>query len=29
MQQLNAQWDSEVLKARIALTHNYDPWSRR
>ena len=25
MQQLNAQWDSEVLKARIALTHNYDP----
>ncbi|ROM55436.1 histidine kinase [Pseudomonas canadensis] len=25
LQQLNAQWDSEVLKARIALTHNYDP----
>ena len=25
MQQFNAQWDSEVLKARIALTHNYDP----
>ncbi|KMT57563.1 DAHL domain-containing protein [Pseudomonas fildesensis] len=25
MQQLNAQWDSEVLKARIALTQNYDP----
>ncbi|MDY7551438.1 GHKL domain-containing protein [Pseudomonas veronii] len=25
MQQLNAQWDSEVLKARIALSHNYDP----
>ncbi|WP_339532059.1 DAHL domain-containing protein [Pseudomonas mucidolens] len=25
IQQLNAQWDSEVLKARIALTHNYDP----
>ncbi|WP_300630567.1 DAHL domain-containing protein [Pseudomonas sp.] len=23
--QLNAQWDSEVLKARIAITHNYDP----
>ena len=25
LQQLNAQWDSEVLKARIAITHNYDP----
>ncbi len=25
IKQLNAQWDSEVLKARIALTHNYDP----
>ncbi|MBD8192220.1 GHKL domain-containing protein [Pseudomonas fluorescens] len=25
LKQLNAQWDSEVLKARIALTHNYDP----
>ncbi|MCF5667861.1 DAHL domain-containing protein [Pseudomonas marginalis] len=25
LQQLNAQWDSEVLKARIAVTHNYDP----
>ncbi|MGC6368932.1 DAHL domain-containing protein [Pseudomonas sp. K2I15] len=25
IKQLNSQWDSEVLKARIALTHNYDP----
>ena len=25
LKQLNAQWDSEVLKARIAITHNYDP----
>ncbi|CRM56532.1 MULTISPECIES: DAHL domain-containing protein [Pseudomonas] len=25
LQQLNAQWDSEVLKARIAITHDYDP----
>ncbi|OPA93430.1 histidine kinase [Pseudomonas fluorescens] len=25
LQQLNAQWDSEVLKARIAITRNYDP----
>ena len=25
LQQLNAQWDSEVLKARIAITHNDDP----
>ena len=25
LQQLNAQWDSEVLKARIAITQNYDP----
>ncbi|MDQ0705816.1 hypothetical protein QF043_004608 [Pseudomonas sp. W3I7] len=25
LQQLNAQWDSEVLKARISITHNYDP----
>ncbi|QLG95026.1 GHKL domain-containing protein [Pseudomonas yamanorum] len=25
LKQLNAQWDGEVLKARIALTHNYDP----
>jgi len=25
LKQLNAQWDSEVLKARVALTHNYDP----
>ncbi|AUG10860.1 DAHL domain-containing protein [Pseudomonas sp. S09G 359] len=25
IKQLNSQWDVEVLKARIALTHNYDP----
>src|SRR5471032_2259496 len=25
MKQLNAQWDTEILKARIAITHNYDP----
>lgn len=25
LKQLNAQWDSEILKARIALTQNYDP----
>ncbi|WP_248731145.1 DAHL domain-containing protein [Pseudomonas sp. MWU13-2517] len=25
LQQLNAQWDSEVLKARISITRNYDP----
>ncbi|WP_460131235.1 DAHL domain-containing protein [Pseudomonas sp. S1_E04] len=28
LQQLNAQWDSEVLKARVAITHNYDPLVR-
>lgn len=25
IKQLNAQWETEVLKARIAITHNYDP----
>lgn len=25
IKQLNSQWDSEILKARVALTHNYDP----
>lgn len=25
IKQLDAQWDSEILKARIAITHNYDP----
>ena len=25
MKQLNAQWETEILKARIAITHNYDP----
>jgi signal transduction histidine kinase len=25
IKQLNAQWETEVLKARVALTHNYDP----
>ncbi|MCD9569971.1 DAHL domain-containing protein [Pseudomonas protegens] len=25
IKQLNAQWETEVLKARIAITHDYDP----
>ncbi|UVM51667.1 GHKL domain-containing protein [Pseudomonas sp. B21-015] len=25
MKQLNAQWETEILKSRIAITHNYDP----
>ncbi|MGB5825605.1 MAG: DAHL domain-containing protein [Pseudomonas mandelii] len=25
MKQLNAQWETEILKARIAINHNYDP----
>ena len=25
IKQLNAQWETEVLKSRIALTHDYDP----
>lgn len=25
IKQLDAQWETEILKARIALTHNYDP----
>jgi len=25
IKQLNAQWENEVLKARIAISHNYDP----
>ncbi|MCE4052573.1 DAHL domain-containing protein [Pseudomonas sp. Au-Pse12] len=25
IKQLNAQWETEVLKARIAISHNYDP----
>lgn len=25
IKQLNAQWETEILKARIAITHNYDP----
>ena len=25
MKQLNAQWETEILKARIAMSHNYDP----
>src|SRR5438132_363127 len=25
IKQLNAQWETEVLKARVAITHNYDP----
>ncbi|MGL6245351.1 DAHL domain-containing protein [Pseudomonas sp.] len=25
MKQLNAQWETEILKARIAISHNYDP----
>lgn len=25
MKQLNAQWETEILKARITLNHNYDP----
>ncbi|RON43035.1 DAHL domain-containing protein [Pseudomonas frederiksbergensis] len=25
MKQLNAQWETEILKARVALSHNYDP----
>ena len=25
VKQLDAQWDTEILKARIALTRNYDP----
>jgi two-component system NtrC family sensor kinase len=25
IKQLNAQWETEILKARIAISHNYDP----
>lgn len=25
IKQLNAQWETEILKARIAIRHNYDP----
>ncbi|MGF6112292.1 DAHL domain-containing protein [Pseudomonas frederiksbergensis] len=25
MKQLNAQWETEILKARVAISHNYDP----
>ena len=25
MKQLNAQWETEILKARIAISHDYDP----
>ncbi|MHC8388177.1 DAHL domain-containing protein [Pseudomonas sp. MDT2-39-1] len=25
MKQLNAQWETEILKTRIAINHNYDP----
>jgi signal transduction histidine kinase len=25
IKQLNAQWETEVLKARVAISHNYDP----
>ncbi|MEB0044998.1 MULTISPECIES: DAHL domain-containing protein [unclassified Pseudomonas] len=25
IKQLNAQWETEILKARIAINHNYDP----
>ncbi|MHC8301517.1 DAHL domain-containing protein [Pseudomonas sp. ZS1P83] len=25
IKQLNAQWETEILKARVAISHNYDP----
>ena len=25
IKQQNSQWENEILKARVALTHNYDP----